>query len=227
VDQDPLCKAGDRIKNQGGLEVWARELCDGTRAVVFHNRTTSTADINIDLSAIGLDGSTPVFVRDIWKKTSSEHTGAVYTYSGVAGNGGCGFIRIGNPTSLDDCVLPVDPHKEYINRMWVVELLDSLYPNVGTWDRIDIRDPAADATGMRHYGTNISFIIGTGGAVRSIALFSVSGQLVRALSGVRTMGGVIISWDRTDTNGNTVLSGTYIVNMVTDDAVYSKTFMLF
>ena len=38
VDQDPLGKPGRRVATDGDLEVWARDMEDGTKAVGLFNR---------------------------------------------------------------------------------------------------------------------------------------------------------------------------------------------
>ena len=38
VDQDPLGKSGRRVAKDGDLEVWAKDMEDGTKAVGLFNR---------------------------------------------------------------------------------------------------------------------------------------------------------------------------------------------
>ena len=45
VDQDPLGKEGERVRKDGALEVWSKQLVDGGRAVVLLNRSESTQNV--------------------------------------------------------------------------------------------------------------------------------------------------------------------------------------
>ena len=66
VDQDPLGKQGSRISKQDGAEVWARQLADGSRAVVFFNRGETPAAISVAWEQIGYPGHLRAQVRDLW-----------------------------------------------------------------------------------------------------------------------------------------------------------------
>jgi alpha-galactosidase len=65
VDQDPLGKAAGRVAQDGDLEVWARPLADGTKAVGLFNRSSSKAKVTVRWSDIGVTGPQPV--RDLWQ----------------------------------------------------------------------------------------------------------------------------------------------------------------
>src|SRR5712692_9589581 len=47
VDQDPLGMEGRRVRKNGDSEVWAKQMKDGSRAVVLLNRGDSDADISV------------------------------------------------------------------------------------------------------------------------------------------------------------------------------------
>jgi alpha-galactosidase len=66
IDQDPLGKQAGRIVKQGDLEVWARPLADGGRAVLFLNRGKAPADISIDWIALGYPLALKATARDLW-----------------------------------------------------------------------------------------------------------------------------------------------------------------
>src|SRR5437899_3306383 len=53
VDQDPLGMQGRRVRREGELEVWSRQLADGSRAVVLLNRGTTESKISVTWSDIG------------------------------------------------------------------------------------------------------------------------------------------------------------------------------
>jgi alpha-galactosidase len=66
VDQDPLGRQGRRVSRRGDLEVWARQLHDGSRAVVLLNRGAREADIGVSWTSIGYPERIEASVRDLW-----------------------------------------------------------------------------------------------------------------------------------------------------------------
>jgi len=66
VDQDPLGKPGHRITRSGTVEVWAKEMEDGTKAVGLFNRGEGTTTVTVKLSELGLTG--PQVPRDLWRQ---------------------------------------------------------------------------------------------------------------------------------------------------------------
>jgi alpha-galactosidase len=66
VDQDPLGKPGRRAWKQGPLEVWARDLEDGTKAVGLFNRGEGMVEVQATWAALGVSG--PQTVRDLWRQ---------------------------------------------------------------------------------------------------------------------------------------------------------------
>ncbi len=66
VDQDPLGKAALRVSKQGPLEVWAKEMEDGTKAVGLFNRGEREAAVAANWSDLGLRGEQ--IVRDLWRQ---------------------------------------------------------------------------------------------------------------------------------------------------------------
>ena len=75
VDQDPLGKEGTRVRKNGDSEVWARQLKDGSRAVVLFNRGLAPAEISVTWEEIGYPGHLRAEVRDLWagKKLGNFH----------------------------------------------------------------------------------------------------------------------------------------------------------
>jgi alpha-galactosidase len=67
VDQDALGIQGHRVSQQGDLEVWAKPLADGGRAVLLWNRGEAPATIAADWTTLGLPKSVRVQVRDLWQ----------------------------------------------------------------------------------------------------------------------------------------------------------------
>ena len=66
VDQDPAGKQGDRVSAEGPIEVWSRQLSDGSKAVGIFNRHDSPLKAHVDFRAMGFTGN--VKARDLWTK---------------------------------------------------------------------------------------------------------------------------------------------------------------
>jgi len=67
VNQDPLGSEGRRVRKDGGLEVWAKQMQDGSRSVVLLNRDTSEKEITVSWEDIGYPGHLSASVRDLWR----------------------------------------------------------------------------------------------------------------------------------------------------------------
>jgi alpha-galactosidase len=66
VDQDPLGKPGRRVAKTGTLEVWAREMEDGSLAVGLFNRGDAEAVVSARWADLGVSGRRRV--RDLWRQ---------------------------------------------------------------------------------------------------------------------------------------------------------------
>ena len=66
VDQDPLGKPGRRVSKQGDLEVWAKDMEDGSKAVGLFNRGEEEATVTARWADLGLRGKQ--MVRDLWRQ---------------------------------------------------------------------------------------------------------------------------------------------------------------
>ncbi len=79
VDQDALGKQGMLVWTDGPeLQVWAKPLADGSRAVALLNRSSAPAKITAYLSRVALhvDSAT---VRDLWKHQELGKVGGKFT----------------------------------------------------------------------------------------------------------------------------------------------------
>ncbi len=77
VDQDPLGCQGRKVRDDGDLEVWAKQLADGNRAVILLNRGKGTAKIEVKWPEIGYPAQLPADIRDLWlKKDLGKFTGS-------------------------------------------------------------------------------------------------------------------------------------------------------
>ncbi len=68
VDQDPMGMQGRRVARNGDLDVWAKQLADGSRAVALLNRGASSAKITVRWRDLGYPDSVSASVRDLWEK---------------------------------------------------------------------------------------------------------------------------------------------------------------
>ena len=66
VDQDPLGKEGTRVSKNADLEVWAKQLQDGSRAVILLNRGATEASITANWEELGYPAHLSAAVRDLW-----------------------------------------------------------------------------------------------------------------------------------------------------------------
>jgi len=65
IDQDPAGKQGDRVTAEGPLEIWAKPLADGSKAIGLFNRHPQPARMRVDFRQVGFSGR--VRVRDVWE----------------------------------------------------------------------------------------------------------------------------------------------------------------
>ena len=68
VNQDPLGKQGVKVNDNGDLEVWMKQLADGSRAVVLFNRSDSPVNMTVGWNEIGYPEHLKAKVRDLWKQ---------------------------------------------------------------------------------------------------------------------------------------------------------------
>jgi alpha-galactosidase len=59
VNQDPLGRQAARIKQDGSLEVWAKDMEDGSKAVGLFNRGDAEAVVSVTWSELGINGPQP------------------------------------------------------------------------------------------------------------------------------------------------------------------------
>jgi len=79
VDQDPLGRPGRRVAKTNDVEIWVRELEDGSRAVGLFNRGEGVVPITAAWADLGLAG--PQRVRDLWRQQDlGVHAGSITGY---------------------------------------------------------------------------------------------------------------------------------------------------
>ncbi len=76
VNQDPLGRQGQRVRKGADSDVWAKQLQDGSRAVVLLNRGTAEKEITVAWQELGYPTHLNAKVRDLWEgKDLGQHTG--------------------------------------------------------------------------------------------------------------------------------------------------------
>ncbi len=66
VSQDPLGRQAARVAKNGDLEIWAKDMEDGSKAVGLFNRGEDQASMTLKWSDLGLTGRHAV--RDLWRQ---------------------------------------------------------------------------------------------------------------------------------------------------------------
>jgi alpha-galactosidase len=66
VDQDPLGQQAKRIVKDGDLEIWAKDMADGSKAIGLFNRGEKPAKVEVKWSNLGWRGRHRV--RDLWRQ---------------------------------------------------------------------------------------------------------------------------------------------------------------
>jgi len=66
VNQDALGKQAGRVAKDGNLEIWAKDMADGSKAVGLFNRGEMAATVEVKWSDLGLAGQHRV--RDLWRQ---------------------------------------------------------------------------------------------------------------------------------------------------------------
>lgn len=65
VDQDPKGIQGQRVSQEGPLEVWEKAMSDGSKIIGLFNRSTGEAMMKVNFADVQLAG--PIKVRDLWQ----------------------------------------------------------------------------------------------------------------------------------------------------------------
>ena len=66
IDQDPLGKQARQIINKDSIQVWVKELEDGTKAIGIFNLNSDFRKADLKWEDIGLRGA--ISVRDLWRQ---------------------------------------------------------------------------------------------------------------------------------------------------------------
>jgi alpha-galactosidase len=85
VNQDPLAKQAARVAQHGPLEVWAKDMEDGSKAVGLFNRGYLASDVTVNWSEIGIAGKQRV--RDLWRQKDLGEFSGMFTAAQVPRHG--------------------------------------------------------------------------------------------------------------------------------------------
>ncbi len=66
IDQDPLAKPAGRVAQDGDVQVWARTLADGSKAVGLFNLGATEGEVTAKWADVGVTGKQTV--RDLWRQ---------------------------------------------------------------------------------------------------------------------------------------------------------------
>jgi alpha-galactosidase len=92
IDQDALGQQASRVKKTGDLEVWSKQLADGSRAVALVNRGPATAQIPVAWTDIGYPASVAAATHDLWTgKDSASQKGG---FSAAVPSHGVVMVRV-------------------------------------------------------------------------------------------------------------------------------------
>jgi alpha-galactosidase len=65
IDQDSLGLGARRVSQQNGLEIWVKDLKDGSKAIGLFNRSAAEATATLDWTESGLTGRQSL--RNLWQ----------------------------------------------------------------------------------------------------------------------------------------------------------------
>jgi len=89
IDQDSAGKQGDRVSAEGPLEIWARPLADGSKAVGLFNRHPGPMEMQVNFHDLGFRN--PVKVRDVW---AAKDLGSMESHKVIVPAHGVVLLRI-------------------------------------------------------------------------------------------------------------------------------------
>ena len=90
IDQDPAGRQGDRVRAEGPLEVWAKPLAGGGKAVGLFNLSDQPANMEVNVAELGFKA--PVKARDVW---AAKDLGKLKSYRAVVPAHGVVLLRLG------------------------------------------------------------------------------------------------------------------------------------
>lgn len=90
IDQDRAGQQGDRVHAEGPLEVWAKPLSGGAKAVGLFNLSDQPSYVEVKFAEVGVKGA--VKTRDIW---AAKDLGSLKGYRTLVAAHGVVLLRLG------------------------------------------------------------------------------------------------------------------------------------
>jgi alpha-galactosidase len=78
INQDARGVPGNRVMQEGPIQLWSRPLADGTMAVALLNTLNHSLNATLDLKALGLSGV--VHARDLWQHRDLGNIGQAHAF---------------------------------------------------------------------------------------------------------------------------------------------------
>jgi len=76
IDQDPLGSQARQVLVEGDIQVWVKNLADGTKAIGVFNLGQKTQNYKLNLQKAGLKSGSEL--RDLWRQKSLGKAGEVH-----------------------------------------------------------------------------------------------------------------------------------------------------
>jgi alpha-galactosidase len=92
IDQDKLGKPGYSVYSKELIDIWKKDLHDGTTALAIFNRRPMQTAVPVDWKALGYDGDCQV--RDVWRQTDLGDARNIRTFD--VPRHGCVLVKISN-----------------------------------------------------------------------------------------------------------------------------------
>jgi alpha-galactosidase len=92
VDQDKAGKQGRKIRDDGDIEIWCKDLSGNRKAFTLLNRSSVPVDITVDWEESGLKGK--LKVRDLWEHKDLGRFSNSFTGKNISSHG-CLVLLIG------------------------------------------------------------------------------------------------------------------------------------
>jgi alpha-galactosidase len=90
IDQDPAGRQGDRVAAEGPLEVWAKPLSGGGKAVGLFNLSDQPSYVEVNYADLGIKAL--VATRDVW---AAKDLGKLRSYRVLVMGHGVVLLRLG------------------------------------------------------------------------------------------------------------------------------------
>ena len=84
INQDRLGRQGNSIYNKDSVEIWKKELYDGTTAIAIFNKRRQASTVDVDWQQLGYDANCNI--RDLWRQVDMGKAREVKSFN-IPGHG--------------------------------------------------------------------------------------------------------------------------------------------